>query len=72
MTVVSTKMSRTKFCTLQNAKTNIIMQSNLQRAPRGKCKSGCSLQVVALRRFSYEGHGLELYVNVCMNVAPPN
>ena len=24
-----------------------------EQPPRGKCKSGCSLQVVALRRFSY-------------------
>ena len=30
--------------------------------PKGKCKSGCSSQVVALRRFSYEGHESELCV----------
>ena len=33
-----------------------------EQPPKGKCKSGCSLQVVALRRFSYLGHELELCV----------
>ena len=33
-----------------------------EQPPRGKCKSGCSLQVVALRRFSCWGHESELCV----------